>query len=106
MALLLAFVCLWISGGAVLHHTDDDDSGLLQTFAAGKSLLSHAAPALPTLPCAACQWEQNVPPLDAPGIAVVQLPFSRTTFAPLLPLTLHLRCFDYTTLRGPPRFLA
>ena len=101
-ALLLAFVCLWISGGAVLHHTSDDDVLTVQTYAVGHSALRHALPTPPPAPCAACQWEQTLPTLPAPAPSVAALPLCRLSLTAALPGFLHLRPFDYTALRGPP----
>ncbi len=100
-ALLLAFVCLWISGGAVLSHTDADDTLTVQTYAAGHSALHHALPAPPPVPCAACQWEQTLPALPAPAPSVAALPLCRFSFAAALPPVLHLRPAN-TATRGPP----
>lgn len=101
MALLLAFVCLWISGGAVLHHTDADDTLTVRTYAVGHSALRHTAPVPPPVPCAACQWEQTLPTLPAPAPPVVALPLCRLSFAAALPPVLHLRPAN-TATRGPP----
>ena len=100
MALLLAFVCLWISGGAVLHHTDDD-ALTVQTFTVGHAALHHAASLPPPASCAACQWEQTLPTLTASAPAVAALPLARVVFAPGLTLALHLRPARPAG-RGPP----
>ena len=101
-ALLLALVCLWISGGAVLHHTDVDDTLTVQTYVAGHSALRHALPVPPPVACAACQWEQTLPTLSASAPSIAPLPLCHFAFAATLPPFLHLRPFNYTALRGPP----
>ena len=100
-ALLLALICLWISGGAALHHTDDP---LL--YAVGRSAIGHAIPPVAQTSCAACEWEQSFSHSPAPSIHVAYLPLVRMRYAATLSFALHLRCFDYTALRGPPTDLS
>ena len=100
VALLLACLFLWLSGGATLSHTDD--LAALRAFAAGADAVRHVAPAPPAAPCAACQWEQTVPTLYAPADAVVRSPQTRTRTADAVRDALHLRPFDHVGLRAPP----
>ncbi len=96
-ALLLALLCLWISGGATLHHTDEPP-----LFAAGHSAVGHATPPVTLSPCAACEWEQSFSHPSAPCLQVAFLPLIRLSYVAALLPVLHLRCFDHTAPRGPP----
>ncbi len=100
-ALLLALICLGISGGTTLIHTED--LGPLRTFHAGRSVLTHAAPSGSADSCLACQWEASaynpqVPavPVACPHCVLMPLPapFSDTV-AP--------HPFVHTSPRAPPR---
>ena len=103
-ALLLALICLWISGGATLHHTDDVSAFL--TFHAGQSAVGHATPPPLQLPCAACEWEQALATPHQPAVPIVANTLVRRHYAALLSLALHLQSFDYTSLRAPPAALS
>jgi len=105
IALLLAVTCLWISGGAVLHHSDDDWIAF-RTFAIGKSVLSHAAAATPAAPCAACQWEQTTQTPPAPSLTIQHTVLARFVFSVSLAPFLHLLSFTHTAPRAPPRVAA
>ncbi len=97
MALLLALICFWISGGATLRHTDPP-----LFFAAGHSGMGHATPPPAQIPCAACEWEQGLSAPYTPSLHVASAPLVRLRYVAGLSPALHLRCFDYTSLRGPP----
>ena len=56
-AWLMAWLCLWMGTGGVLHHTDN---GPNIAAASARVALSHVTPAAPTDDCAACQWTQGV----------------------------------------------
>ena len=99
-ALLLALICFWISGPVATHHTD---APLL--FSVGHSALRHAAPLAAQTPCTACEWEQALSHPPTIAVSVASLPLVRMRYADVLPCVLHLRCFDYTALRGPPSSL-
>ena len=96
-ALLLALVCFWISGPVATHHTDD-----LLAYAAGYSAVRHATPPAAQIACTACEWEQSFSHPPAPAVLVAYAPLLQMRYAAILSLALHLRCFDYTALRGPP----
>ena len=100
-ALLLALICLWISGGAALKHTDEP-----LAYRTGHSAAGHTAPPTILLACAACEWEQAFSHPPAPAVHVACLPLIRGGYAAVLPSALHLRGFDYVALRGPPPSLS
>ncbi len=99
-ALAVGALCLWCSSVGTLRHTDDFSA--LLTFAATRNAVGHAAPLTPSVPCAAHEWEQTVPTLHAPSVHVAPPPLARGALTASLPVVLHLRAFDFTSLRGPP----
>ena len=99
-ALIMALICLWMSSGATLNHTDDLADFL--TFRVGHSVDRHLSATLPSDPCAACQWEQTVPTLAASVPTVTLKPLFVASIAVSVPDVLHLRCFDHFGLRAPP----
>lgn len=96
-ALMLALICFWISGGAVLKHTDEP-----LAYRTGHSYTGHATPPATLIACAACEWEQAFSHTPPPTVHVVCLPLIRVGCTSVLPDALHLRCFDYAAPRGPP----
>jgi hypothetical protein len=100
-SLLLAVICLWMSGGAQLHHTDD--LSIFRTFAAGHSqTLSHTSSNSSPDMCAACEWDQIVGQPHTPAIVVAFS--SLTAIGPSVEAQSAVvqRCFDHNLLRGPP----
>lgn len=100
MALILALICLGISGGTTLVHTDDLAS--LRTFHAGRSVLTHAATAGSDASCLACQWEASaynphVPVVRVACLPVALMPFSASRFEAVAPPP-----FVHTSPRAPP----
>ncbi len=100
MALLLALICLWLSSGAALHHTDDLSA--FRAFRAGRSVDRHSAPAPAADQCVAHEWmsvwqtlSTTRPAVTWTGVTVALL------FCPLA-AALHRRGFEYVSLRGPP----
>jgi hypothetical protein len=101
-ALLLALICFWISGPVALHHTDEPLLPGLNKSTADHSLFGHVTPPPAQTPCAACEWEQSLSTPHAPSVHIAWLPFFRVAFVGGLPTALHLRSFEYISLRGPP----
>ena len=100
-ALLLAFACLWISGGATLHHTDD--IAPLLHFHTGQNAVSHtSALNAPGDSCLACQWEDSAVDLHLPAVPVVSLSLALLP-NPAVPAEAQFqRPFDHTSARAPP----
>lgn len=101
-ALLLAFACLWISGGATLHHTDDIASFL--TFHTTGSAFSHSAAQSPDL-CLACQWENAAFDSQVPVVPSVQPIF---VLLPVLAISPELHpsiAFNHASPRAPPALI-
>jgi len=101
VAFALALVCLWMSGGATLHHTDDFDS--LKSFhASGRIVLTHATQQPPAEQCVAHEWLTAWHTLHATTPAIL-VPLPETLSVAKRPgVVLHLLCFDYKALRAPP----
>ena len=100
-ALLLALICLGISGGTTLVHTDD--FGSLRTFHAGRSLLTHTSTGATSDACLACQWEASTynpqtPAVPAARPQCVLMPLPATLSASVAP-----HPFVHTSPRAPPR---
>lgn len=104
IALFLALACLWMSSGATLRHTDDLSE--FRTFAAGRSVVALPTPAPAAVPCIAHEWMNAWQTLHTARISVVYLFASLATFRQTPPPVLHLRGFDYVSLRGPPSVLS
>lgn len=104
VALLLALVCLWMSSGAALRHTDDLSEYL--TFAAGRAAFGHSTPTPSSVPCVAHEWMNAWQTLHTASLAVGYSPVFLTTLRQTPTAALHLGGFDYVSLRGPPSFLA
>lgn len=104
VALLLALVCLWMSSGGVLRHTDD--LAALRAFAAGRDALHRSAAAAPAAPCAAHQWMDALRTLPSapPPVSLTAVVVARVSVIPAP--ALHLRCFKDTPPRGPPSVLS
>ena len=100
-ALLLALICLGVSGGTTLVHTED--LGPLRTFHAGHTVLAHASPVGSSDSCLACQWEASAYSPQIPAVPVVR---PRCVLMPL-PATLSASVapppFVHTSPRAPPR---
>ena len=101
VALILALICLGISGGTTLVHTDD--IGSLRTFHAGRSALAHTAADGAEGPCLACQWEAStynphIPAVHVVCRPVVLMPLPAPRFEAVAP-----RPFVHTSPRAPPR---
>jgi len=99
-ALILALICLGISGGTTLVHTDD--LGALRTFHAGRSALAHTNADGADGPCLACQWEASAYNPHAPAVhvvcrPVVLMPLPASRFEAVAP-----RPFVHTSPRAPP----
>ena len=103
-ALLLALICLWISGPVAMHHTDE----VVFFAAAGQnhSRIGHVTPPATQTPCAACEWEQSFSHPNIPSVHIAYLPLIQVRYTAALPVVLHVRRFDYTALRGPPSLLS
>jgi len=101
VAFILGMICLWMSAGAVLAHTDD-----LHMFAkvavGGRATLGHAHLIAPDGPCAACEWTQAARTLHSPTLSVASVALVRTDRPLPVPAALHLRAFTHTFLRAPP----
>lgn len=100
-ALILALICLGISGGTTLVHTED--FGSLRAFHAGRSALTHAVPDGSGDSCLACQWEASaynpqVPVVPAVRPQTVLMPLPATLSASVAP-----HPFVHTSPRAPPR---
>ncbi len=93
-----------MSSGATLRHTDDLSE--FRTFAAGRAALGHSTPTPPAVSCVAHEWMnawQTLPTASpAAACSTVFLAALRQTPAPVL----HLRLFDFVSLRGPPSLLS
>jgi hypothetical protein len=97
----LALICLGISGGTTLIHTDDADS--LLRFHAGTSRVSHADSMGGPDVCLACEWENSVFNPQVPAIPLLPPVF---TPLPLLSANAQTRFpypFEHTSPRAPPR---
>ena len=100
-ALLLALICLGISGGTTLVHTDD--LGSLRTFHAGRSVLTHTGTVSADGGCLACQWEASAYNPQVPTVPVAR------PHCILMPLPTPLSAsvtpppFVHTSPRAPPR---
>jgi len=100
VALFLALICLGISGGTTLVHTDD--LGSLRTFRAGRSVLTHAAPSAAGDTCLACQWEASACDPQLPAVPIVRpgfvlMPLLKARFETVAPPP-----FVHTSPRAPP----
>lgn len=100
MALILALICLGVSGGTTLVHTED--LGPLRTFHAGRSVLAHAVTDGSDGSCLACQWEASaynphVPVVHVTCLPVLLMPLLASRFEAVAP-----RPFDHTSPRAPP----
>lgn len=100
MALFLALICLGISGGTTLLHTED--LGSLRPFHAGRSALTHAVPDAGTDTCLACQWEASaydpqLPAVPAARPCFVLMPLTAPRFETVAPPP-----FIHTSPRAPP----
>jgi hypothetical protein len=96
----MALICLGISGGTTLVHTDDLAS--LRTFHAGHSVLGHAGGDSSDSACLACQWEASVYNPHIPIIHVAcppaaLMPLQASHFEAVAP-----RPFGHTSPRAPP----
>lgn len=104
MALIMALICLGISGGTTLVHTED--LGSLRTFHAGRSVLAHTATVGSDGACLACRWEAaaynpHVPAVPLVCLPVVLMPLPASRFEAVAP-----RPFVHTSPRAPPRDLS
>lgn len=105
VARFLAIVCLWLSGVAVLAHTDDLRAfGALHT--SRTHLITHAAGSKGPDRCAACEWIQAAGPLQTASVVVANLPVLLSSQSESGPSALHLASFLDILLRGPPRLSA
>ncbi len=100
----LALVCLWLSGGATLTHTDDLSD--LHSFPRGQATLSQASPVAQALPCAAHEWMDAWQTLQTPVCHVVSFSYLIPRVQVSVPPVLHLRPFDHHQFRGPPSLLS
>lgn len=100
-ALLVALVCLWMSGVATTMHADDL-RGLVSKPSHGPVTLSHALPQPPQEPCAACEWNQFGRTLCTPEIRIAYSSLHLIDRPDTLAVALHLRAFDHILFRGPP----
>ena len=96
----MALICLGVSGGTTLIHTDDIYS--LRTCHAGRSVLAHTATVGSDGPCLACQWEAStynphVPAVHAACPPVLLMPLPASRFEAVVPLP-----FVHTSPRAPP----
>jgi len=101
-ALFLAQICLGISGGVTLNHTDDLASVL--RFHAGSSVVSHALADAAPVSCLACQWENSLFSPQVPAVSVACLPLIRLPMLCPVSRTRFPHPFDHTSPRAPPRF--
>ena len=53
----IAFLCVWMGTGGVLHHTDEGPDFV---SASSRAALGHVTLAAPADDCAACQWTQGL----------------------------------------------
>lgn|SRR5579883_2293920 len=105
VSLLLALVCLWLSAGAVLAHTDD--FSFLRTFNVARGATErHAAAPIKADQCGACEWTQTARAVQTPVIAVETSTLIRTERPLPVPSALHLVPFTDILLRGPPTSLS
>lgn len=103
MALLLALICLGISGGMTLVHTED--LGPLRTFHAGRNAFAHTAMDGTGDSCLACQWEASAYDPQLPAIPLAR---PQSVLMPLpasLSETVAPHPFDHTSPRARPRGL-
>lgn len=103
-ALLLALTCLWMSSGAALRHTDD--LSVFRTFAAGRSAVAPPTPMPADVPCVAHEWMNAWQTLPTAHVSVVHTLVLLTALRQIPSLALHLRSFDFVSLRGPPSVLS
>ena len=99
-AFLLAFACLWISGGATLHHTDDIAS--LLTFHTTRSALSHSAADLSPDLCLACQWENAAFDSQVPVVPSIRPLLVALPHLLILPEQHPSIAFGRASPRAPP----
>jgi hypothetical protein len=100
VALVLAFVCFWMSAIATLHHTDNFDSSA--TFATTHNSLHGVTAPAQDIPCVAHQWMDAWHTLHGDGLSVAAQPILCVRLAvhptPLL-RPIHVQ---YASLRAPP----
>ena len=93
-----------MSSGATLRHTDDLSE--FRTIAAGRFSLAHSTPVPADVPCVAHEWMNAWQTLHTARIPVVCSLVFLTTIRQTPAAALHLRPFDYVSLRGPPSVLS
>jgi len=100
----MALICLGVSGGTTLVHTED--LGSLQKFHAGRRVVIHAGGDGSDGSCLACQWEASaynphVPVIPVVCPATVMMPLLASRFEAVAPTP-----FVHTSPRAPPRDLS
>ena len=103
VSFLVALICLWMSSGAELRHTDDVN--MFRMFHAGQVRLQHSSPAPADIACVAHEWMNAWQTLHTARTAI-SWTFTHCERIVRVPnAALHLLAFDYTALRAPPRLL-
>lgn len=100
-ALILALICLGVSGGTTLLHTED--LGPLRLLHAGASTDSHAAAAAAPDTCLACQWENSLFSPQVPTAPIVFVPLMRLPVLSCSAAAHSPSPFHHTSPRAPPR---
>ena len=96
----MALICLGVSGGTTLVHTDDV-GGLLR-FHAGASAVTHGGSVSGPDFCLACEWENT---LFSPQVPAVPIIHPALTLLPVLRAGIQTRFpdpFDHKASRAPP----
>jgi hypothetical protein len=100
----MALICLGVSGGTTLVHTDDIGS-MLQFHAGTSTVTQGGVVAAPDF-CLACEWENT---LFSPQVPVVPIVHPILTLLPVLRAEVQTRYpdpFDHTSSRAPPRIFS
>lgn len=100
-AMLIGFMCLWMSTVGTVHHHDDELILGSHSTTPDQSL-RHAPPPGPDDICAACEWEQAFRSAPAISVSAVFEAFRPIQYASVCRPIYHLRPFRYISLRAPP----
>ena len=103
-ALIMALICLGVSSGTTLVHTDDV-APMLQ-FHAGASAVTHGGSVSAPDFCLACEWENTLFSPQVPAVPIIR---PALTLLPVLRAGIQSHCpdpFDHTASRAPPLCVA